>query len=749
MNLRKTLLLGLALMVVALPAAAQTAEQILRRQSVVITTPPQRTPSHCSVDAPLLGNGFTGVALSGPSERLVFHIARNDFWRLRSAHNEAYPAVLGRLTLSLPQMEGAEYRVSQNLWDAVTTIRLAQPDASLTCQSLVAATDDVLLLRLTADGSRPVSGSVALTLPGADDIELRYADELRFPEERRRGRTSEGIRFIERAFQDSVDIPTRAAVAMRIIGRLDTAFTLRPGETLTLVCAFSSNFKSADCLATVIDRVASCSARRAARIAQAHRRWWHAYWERSYVSIPDADVERQYYLSLYGMASCSRDASFPPPLFGTWITKERPDWYGDYHLNYNHMAPYYALYSANRIEQARPYYGPLLDFMERGRYYSRQVTGIDEGIMLPVGIGPLGIETTRITPHMEHYHPDWLRGGNVEAGGLFWGQKSNAAYAVVNLAMQFYHTWDRAFALEVYPFVRSVATFWEHYLTPDGGRYVILDDAIHEGTVGTVNPILSLGLVRMVMTLANDMSEFLGVDAERRPVWLERRDHLSDYPTQRRDGLTVFRYTERGTDWWVNNTLGIQHIYPGGQIGLESPAELLQVARNTIRIMSRWADFNGTNSFYPAAVRVGHPVDEILRQLHDYSLRTYPNGFQRNNPHGTENWSTVPNTVNLMLCTGHQNVVRLFHTWPRSLDASFRRIRCEGAFLVSARLSGGEVSDVVIQSEQGRPLTLQNPWPGREVRVDCGRHRQTFAGERIEMPTRRGATYRLRPAPNQ
>ena len=64
------------------------------------------------------------------------------------------------------------------------------------------------------------------------------------------------------------------------------------------------------------------------------------------------------------------------------------------------------------------------------------------------------------------------------------------------------------YALKVYPFVRGVATFWENYLTPEGDRYIILNDAIHEGTIGTMNPILSLGLARMVMDIALDMSEF-------------------------------------------------------------------------------------------------------------------------------------------------------------------------------------------------------------------------------------------------
>ncbi len=41
------------------------------------------------------------------------------------------------------------------------------------------------------------------------------------------------------------------------------------------------------------------------------------------------------------------------------------------------------------------------------------------------------------------------------------------------------------------------------------------------------------------------------------------------------NGEKVFRLAEEGKDWNGNNTLGIQHIFPAGQIGLESDPELL------------------------------------------------------------------------------------------------------------------------------------------------------------------------------
>ena len=683
------------------------AEQILRRQAVLFTAPPERIPSNCSVDAPLMGNGFTGVALSGPPEEQIFYIARNDFWRLKSAHDESYPLVLGLVRLSFPDLEGASYQVSQQLFDATTSARFSKDGQSVSFDAYLAATEDIMVIRIKSEGREEIKGAVELTFPEQD---------TRFKDKRDSGTTADGIRYITRGYDDpSVDIPTRAAVAIKAGTSPDGSFTLKPGGELVVICAFSSDFKSGDCLRSVVGNLSRLGKHRLVSIRKAHETWWKEYWEKSYVSIPDPDIERQYYVSLYGMASCSRDPDFPPPLFGTWITKEPPSWMGDYHLNYNHMAPYYGLYSANRLEQAKPYYAPLLASIPRGKYYSEAVTGIPEGILLPVGIGPLGIETTRWSASLGRNHPDWLESGNIQSGGMFWGQKSNSAYAVANLAMHFYRTWDKDFAGSVYPFVKGVATFWENYLTLEGDRYVIYDDAIHEGTIGTMNPILSLGMVRLVMDTACDMSEYLGVDADRRETWKDRRDHLATFPLQERDGRTVFRYTERGVDWWPDNTLGIQHIYPAGQVGLASDPGMLEVARNTVDAMGRWLDFNGTNSFYPAAVRVGYPADSILLHLHEYSLHTYNNGFQYGNPHGTENWSTVPNTINEMLCMGHQGIVQIFPVWPRSLDASFHQIRAEGAFLVSSSLRGGVVGEVTIVSEKGRELVLQNPWPGKDV----------------------------------
>lgn len=710
----------------------QQSEAIIRKHTIRFTEPPKRIPNRNSVDAPLLGNGFTGVALAGPPEAQTFYVARNDFWRLKSALDESYPLVLGKIELSMPALKGASYLVEQQLYDATTTARFTKGGLSVSYKTYISAEEDLLVLELEMNGEDSVEGYVNLSLPSEKETINNPPLERVFPDEREVGVTKEGVFYLWRAFEDSVDIPTKAAMALRMGQSSDGSFVLKPGKPVRLVCAFSSNFKSNDCVADVIERVEDCSFTHLNEIEKHHQEWWKDYWQKSFVSIPDSVIEKQYYLSLYGMASCSRDKDFPPSIFGTWITRERPNWNGDYHLNYNHMAPYYGLYSSNRIEQADPYYMPMLAQIARGNYYSEKVTGISDGILLPVGAGPLGIETTRRSPFMDTYFKGWIDGKLVEDEGFFMGQKSNSSYAVVNMSMQFYRTWDKEYTRKVYPFVKGVAAFWEKYLTLEGDRYVIYNDAIHEGTVGTMNPILSLGLVRMVMQTVSDMSSFLGVDEDKREQWAFIKDHMSDYPLQERNGKTVFRYTEKGTDWWGDNTLGIQHIYPAGQIGLNSDPQLLQIAHNTVDEMRRWSDFNGTNSFFPAAVRIGYDPDSILVHLNVYSHHTYPNGFQLDNPHGIENWSTVPNTINEMLCMGHQDIVRVFPVWPREKDASFHQIRVEGAFLVSAELKNKEVTSLTIVSEQGRPLTLLNPWKQKKVRMEVRKSGQLLDEKELE-----------------
>ncbi len=451
----------------------EKSKNIVSKYEIIFDTPPQKIPMPYSVDAPLLGNGDMAVAIGGDPEKISFWLSKNDFWRFKSEHDRGYFSGIGHLDIEFPDFKMGDYRATQNLYDATTKIILDKDDKNLKIKCFVAATTNLFIVEIEAE-KKATTGRISL-----HSIQGGQSDSLQ-------GR-SKGILWMVRKFEKNVEIPSAVALALNMSTTNGGEFRIEPGEKIQLYLGMASLFKNKNYIEDAINLVDLADLD---EIVYAHRDWWQNFWAKSYVSLNDTLLEKYYYLSLYTMGSSSRDPEFPPSLFGPWVSVNKPWWSGDYHLNYNHMAPFYSLYSSNRIEQALPYIAPILDFHTRGQYYAQKVCGI-QGVLYPVGIGPKGIETTRKSPaekrksHLDAYEDE----------GMFWGQKSNAAYCVTNISAHFYHTYDAAFTRRVYPFVIDVVKFWEKYLVLENGQYNIYNDAIHEGTYGTKNPILSLGLV--------------------------------------------------------------------------------------------------------------------------------------------------------------------------------------------------------------------------------------------------------------
>ena len=710
-------------------------KQFFPKHRYLFEKPPEHTPADHSIDAPLLGNGDVGVAIAGNSWTREYLIAKNDFWKLRKGRRfGGGPAPIGSLTLNFRDLfRVGTYRVKQDIRSGVALGEFASGVRSISTKSWVAATENILIIEVTCKGE-------ATTI----DAELSVASGRGSESECREDPQS---LWGSRKFSHKCQIETGAGVAVGCVfshGDLLhdlRSITISSGESVLYVVSLCSNFESTAYVKRAKQRLSALldsGVDGIDKLYERHCRWWEDFWGASSVHIDDSIIEKQYYLSQYILASASRNPGFPPPIFGTWITTDDPAWMGDYHLNYNHMAPYYGLYSSNHIEQTAPYDAPILDFFDRGSFYAKSILGI-RGVYYPVGIGPKGVETTWDAHPVDHLAPDY------ENEGLFFGQKSNAAYAVVNMSMRWFATYDLEYAETVYPFIKAVAEFWQDYLTWDGERYISKSDSIHEGSGPDMNPILSLGLVRCVMTTVIDMGRELSVDEDRHAAWQNIFDNLSDFPVFDRRGKQIFRLTETGVDWWENNTLAIQHIYPSGAIGPDSDPKLLRISRDTIEVMDRWFDGNGMNSFYPAAVRVGYNPDIILSKLREHCTRNlHPNGFTISNPHGIETCSTVPNTINEMLCMSHSGVIRVFYNWPRSHDASFETLRAHGAFLVSSGLIQGVIDKVTIISEKGRTCRVANPWPGNDVELTRnGGSTAIMQGDMLEIDTSPGETIEL------
>lgn len=435
---------------------------------------------------------------------------------------------------------------------------------------------------------------------------------------------------------------------------------------------------------------------------------WQKFFGKSDVILEDKKLELFYHSGLYLLACCMGNKRFPPGLYGNYVTNDDFPWHGDYHLNYNYEAPFYALSTSNHAELIDCYMAPLAEFMPDAQKFAKDYLGC-RGVYYPVGIGPLGLDLSAVKDSKEH-------------GRLFLGQKSNAAYAAVIPVMRWYAHYDTEYAkAEALPFLLEVAAFWESYLKKENGRYVICDDAVHEvpfyrgaafnerkyhKQIHAKNNILSIGLVKMLFECLLDMAEHIEIPQERQALWRDILGNISDYKTFIRNGRRCYRYTEKGIAWVKGNSLCIQHIYPASTIGLFSDKKTLKIARNTYLSNDRRLDDNGSVSYLPCGARLGVSSEFLLRGLHDNIEKfALPNMLFAHGGGCLEHCTTIPATVNEMLLQSLKGVIRLFPC-PFDGSAQFRDLRAQGAFLVSAKRENGIISGVCIKSEKGRLLKL-------------------------------------------
>jgi hypothetical protein len=234
-----------------------------------------------------------------------------------------------------------------------------------------------------------------------------------------------------------------------------------------------------------------------------------------------------------------------------------------------------------------------------------------------------------------------------------------------------------------------------------------------------------------------DISKELGFHSENYAKWQHILDNFSPYPIFEINGRKIFRFTEEGMEYGDRNTVGTQHIYPAGMIGLDSEPELLKIAWDTVDVMQRWTDFNAFPTYYATAARVGYNPEIILEKLREECIsKAYPNLAIHHGGGGIEDCNGVTSCIQEMLLQSYEGLLRLFPVWPKNRNASFGTLRAVGAFLVSSEYKEGCVQYVLIESEKGRDCTMVNPWEGQKVSLcsSTGKAR-ILTGDRFTFKT--------------
>jgi len=483
-----------------------------------------------------------------------------------------------------------------------------------------------------------------------------------------------------------------------------------------------------------------------------HCRWWSAYWEQASVEVPNAVIERQWYLETYKFGAAARADTPPITLQGPWTADNRkiPPWKGDYHHDLNTELSYWPAYSGNRLDGAEGFVTWLWDTRATAQAWTKRFFGLP-GLNVPM--------TADLNQE--------------QIGG--WHQYTHSATTGAWLAHHFYLHWrytmDRKFLRNrAYPWLRDVSVFLEAVTEKgsDGKRTLPLSASpeINDNRLEAWFPTITnydLALIRWTFATTAELADELNRDQEAthwRSVLAEMPEFATDPNTTKL--LVAKDYPLPASHRHFSHLMA---IHPLGLIRWEKGA----VDRATIKASLAELDEKGSDwwtgySFswlanLAARARDGEAAERALETFSTaFCLRNsfHCNGDQtdkgyskfRYRPFTLEGNFAAAAGLQEMLLQSYSGTVRVFPAIPKDWqDVSFDKLRAEGAFVISAERKGGHTLAVTVVAEKGGTLRLDNPFGAASYDV-IGASAKAVAVEAgdlvLKMSSGRTVTFRRR-----
>lgn len=461
-----------------------------------------------------------------------------------------------------------------------------------------------------------------------------------------------------------------------------------------------------------------------------HKIFWDSFWAASSIQIPDSVIQRQYDREMYKLGSIARENSYPISLQAVWTADngKLPPWKGDYHHDLNTQLSYWPVYKGNHLSEGLGYLNTLWNQRETYRKYTRTYFEC-EGLNVP------GVCTLTGEP----------------MGG--WIQYSMSPTVGAWLAQHFYLHWkysaDRDFLEQrAYPFVSEAALFLENIssLNEEGVRTLPLSSSpeIFDNTIRAWFPTITnydLGLMKFAFMAASEMADSLHLE-ERASHWRELYSQLPDFDIDEDGALTFANGVSYETSH--RHFSHAMAFHPLGLLDYSQGEKAQRIINATIRKMEKkgtdwWCGYSyAWFANMKARAMDGEGAAEALRTF--AQCFCLANGFHANGDQsksGKSQYTYRPFTlegnlafaagVQEMLLQSHTGTINIFPAVPKEWkNLSFKDLRAEGAFIVSAEMKDGKLYRAEIQAERGGRLKVLNKF-GDNYKLKRGN--DTFTSE--------------------
>ncbi len=436
-----------------------------------------------------------------------------------------------------------------------------------------------------------------------------------------------------------------------------------------------------------------------------HAAWWRNFWLQSSLRLPDNILEKQWYLEQYKFGCAARRGAPPVSLQAIWTADDGrlPPWKGDFHHDLNTQLSYWPCYSANHLEEGLGFLDWLWELRPEFKRYTRTYFKTN-GLNVP------GVTTLTGEP----------------MGG--WIQYSFSPTCAAWLAQHFYLHWrysmDRRFLEErAYPWIKDVAAYLDEIaVREDNGRRKlplssspeIFDNSARAWFAETTN--YDLALIKWVYGAAAELAEELG-KKEEAENWRKIRAEWPDFSVDPEEGFMFapgvpYRESHR-------HFSHLMAFHPLGLIDWSNGPHDQTIIKNTLATLEKYGSglWCGYSFSWLGKLKArAFDGEGAAKALETFATCfCLPNSFHVNGDQsgtGKSKFTYRPFTlegnfafasgIQEMLLQSHTGVVRVFPAVPSSWrNVSFDKLRAQGAFLVSAQKSGGEIKKVRVFSEKG------------------------------------------------
>ena len=330
--------------------------------------------------------------------------------------------------------------------------------------------------------------------------------------------------------------------------------------------------------------------------------------------------------------------------------------------------------------------------------------------------------------------------GETQPGwGIVWGHfPGAAAWLCRHLWDHYLYTQDTAFLKEIYPTIKGAAQFWVDWLIEDETGHLISSPSYspEHGTV-SAGASMDFQIAHEILKTVVSASEILETDEREREDW---RSCLKRIPQPKIGRWGQLQEWAKDIDSKTNKHRHISHLYalhPGTQISPITTPELAKAAAVTLKARgdkgTGWSMAWKMN--FHARLGNGDHSYRLLRNFVKPTSRSeialsgggfYKNLWDAHPPFQIDgNFGLVSAFIEWLLQSGNGEI-HLLPALPSAIASGrFSGFKAAGGFTVSASWEQGQLTEAVIRSDAGKPLTVR------------------YAGKTIDIELQRGESVRL------